>query len=124
MCEKIHQFLSNTEKDAHKDKRKLVPFFCPTVYIFNDLCQTNYLNIYQADQSEVSFSISRGTFVGVLLLLTLPWQPILLAVFTELSFLVKFAKGRQRTVQMQLIRWMQAASGTAGRAKRWDSPCI
>jgi len=25
---------------------------------------------------------------------------------------------------MQLIRWMQAASGTAGRAKRWDSPCI
>jgi len=39
-------------------------------------------------------------------------------------FSVKFAKGRQRTVQMQLIRWMQAASGTAGRAKRWDSPCI
>ena len=78
MCvKKFTSFCQVLKKDAHKDKRTLVPFFCPTVYIFNDFCQINYLNIYQADQSDVSFSISRGK---------LPWQPILLAVFTELSF--------------------------------------
>jgi len=33
VCEKIHQFLSNTKKDAHK--RKLVLLFCFTVYILN-----------------------------------------------------------------------------------------
>ena len=32
LCEKIHQLLSSTKKDAHK--RKLVPFFCLTVYVF------------------------------------------------------------------------------------------
>jgi len=30
VCEKNHQFLSSTKKDAHK--RKLVPFFCLTVH--------------------------------------------------------------------------------------------
>ena len=31
VCEKIHQFLSRIRKDAHK--RKLVSFFCVTVYV-------------------------------------------------------------------------------------------
>jgi len=30
VCEKVHQFLPSIKKDAHK--RKLVPFFCLTVY--------------------------------------------------------------------------------------------
>jgi len=30
-CEKIHQFLSSTKRDAHKIK--LVPFFCLMVYM-------------------------------------------------------------------------------------------
>jgi len=33
VCEKMHLFLSSIKKDA--DKRKVVPFFCLTVYIRN-----------------------------------------------------------------------------------------
>jgi len=67
---------------------------------FNDSCLSDYLKIYcrilkagrtlaVGDQSEISFSIPRCT---------LPWQPILLVLSTE------------------LIVVTPAASGTAGRA--------
>ena len=62
--------------------------------VFNDFCQTNYLNIYRADLhkictfgrtltvdegSEVIFWITKGT---------LPWKPILWVKSTSIPYLV------------------------------------
>jgi len=59
------------------------------------------------DQSEISFSIPRGQ------------QPIL-------SLSIELSPGDIRPMALAYgkIRWTQAASGAAGRAKRWALPCV
>jgi len=92
----------------------VLPLFLIFVYffIFDDFCQTNYLNIYPTDRrlmfkvgsttaadkrSEVGFSIPRGKF---------PWQPILWALSTEFSSshtikFLSFSDIRQTTVSIR-----------------------
>ena len=57
VCEKIHQFLSSTKRDAHK--RKLVPFFCLTVYIVERMAKEllYYSHVFHVLVSTVKHSI-------------------------------------------------------------------
>jgi len=58
--------------------------------IFDDFCETNYLNIYRTDlcqifevsrsvavDDEISFSVAQGT---------LPWQPIFAGFIDKIDF--------------------------------------
>jgi len=67
------------------------------------------------DQSEISFSIPGGT---------LPRQPSFVGSFYRVEFRRQSAGGVSLRQKALLIRWTQAASGTAGRAKRRALPCV
>jgi len=60
------------------------------------------------DHSEISFSIPQGT---------LPWQPIFVVSMHRNEFRWHSVDGVSVRQELRLIRWTQAASGVAGRAK-------
>ena len=62
------------------------------------------------DRSKISFSILQGTS---------PWQPIFVCFVQKNEFQWHSVDGVSLRQEVQLIRWTQAASGAAGRARRW-----
>ena len=61
ICEKLHQFLSSIKRDARK--RKLVPFFCLTVYPVASDAQHRCGLLLQTEASGLRVRLSVCVFV-------------------------------------------------------------
>jgi len=94
-------------------------WFC-FLFIFSDSCQTNYLKIHWTDLRQIlrvgrTVAVDDQSEISPLTPhVTLPWQPILLVLFTELIYrtpVASGAAGRANIFSSSLLR-LQHTSAT------------